>query len=51
MGGTLEIQPEASGPAHSIVRNQLDVPIAIWDHDAHSDHGSGPHDYTALARE
>ena len=52
MGGTLEINQKASGPAHSLAeRSGLVCRLAIWDHDAALlTMEVTPHDYKALAQ-
>jgi len=52
MGGTLEINQKASGPAHSLVeRTGLICRVAIWDHDAALlTMEVAPHNYNALAQ-
>jgi len=52
MGGTLEINQRALGPAHNLVeRTGLMARVAIWDHDAALlTMEVAPHDYTALAQ-
>lgn len=52
MGGTLEINQKASGPAHSLAeRTGLMCRVAIWDRDAALlTMEVAPHNYTALAQ-
>jgi len=52
MGGTLEINQKASGPAHSLAdRTGLVCRVAIWDHDAALvTMEVTPHNYKALAQ-